>query len=57
MCLDCQSCWLGDRIDMIFPFSNKGGEASFKFFCENEEDDTKQTGDILKVITDEFDKD
>jgi len=47
--LDCQGCWLGDRVDMAFQFSNKAGEASYKFFCEREEDDKLQSGDTLKA--------
>jgi len=47
--LDCQGCWLGDRVDMAFQFSNKAGEASYKFFCEREEDDKLQSGDTLKL--------
>lgn len=39
--LDCNSCWLGDRQEIVFKVKNKGGEAGFKFFCENEEDDEK----------------
>jgi len=35
---------------MVFQFSNKAGEASYKFFCENEEDDKYQQGDTLKVF-------
>lgn len=47
--LDCQSCWLGDRADMVFRVQNKGGEGGFKFFCEHEEDDLKQSGDVIKL--------
>lgn len=39
--MDCKSCWLGDKAEMVFRVKNKGGEAGFKFFCENEEDDAK----------------
>lgn len=46
--LDCQSCWLGDRADMVFRIHNKGGEAGFKFFSENgQHDDLNQNGDTL----------
>lgn len=34
---------------MVFQFTNKGGEGGFKFFCEREEDDRHQKGDILRL--------
>ncbi|KRX10489.1 hypothetical protein PPERSA_08791 [Pseudocohnilembus persalinus] len=48
--LDCQSCWLGDQQEVVFRVRNSGGEAGFKFFCENEEDDAKQIdGEVLQL--------
>ena len=47
--LDCLSCWVGDRVDMVFRTINKGGDGGFKFFCEKEEDDSKQTGETIKL--------
>lgn len=47
--LDCLSCWVGDRVDMVFRTINKGGDGGFKFFCEREEDDLKQTGETIKL--------
>lgn len=35
---------------MVFQFTNKGGEGGFKFFCESEEDDQHQQGEVLKVF-------
>ena len=35
---------------MVFRVINKGGEAGFRFFCENEVDDEKQVEDMIKVI-------
>jgi hypothetical protein len=34
--LDCQSCWIGDKSEVTFRITNKGGEAGFKFFTEKE---------------------
>ena len=36
-------------MDMVFRTINKGGDGGFKFFCEKEEDDLKQTGDSIKL--------
>lgn len=47
--LDCQSCWIGDKVDALFRIHNKGGEAGFKFFCEKEEDDQKQQNEALQL--------
>jgi len=48
--MDCQSSWLGDKVDMIYRITNKGGEAGFKFFKENdEEEQNEQEQDILKL--------
>lgn len=41
--LDCLNSWLGDRVDMAFRCVNNGGDGGFKFFCEKDEDDSKQT--------------
>jgi len=35
--------WIGDRVDMAFRCVNTGGDGGFKFFCERDEDDFKQT--------------
>lgn len=37
--LDCKSCWIGDKADMVFRCMNTGGDGGFKFFCEKDEDD------------------
>ena len=34
---------------MVFRTTNKGGDGGFKFFCEREEDDLKQTGETIKL--------
>ena len=39
--LDCRSCWLGDKVDMVFRCLNTGGDGGFKFFCEKDDDDQK----------------
>lgn len=41
--MDCLNSWLGDRVDMAFRCVNTGGDGGFKFFCEKDEDDQKQT--------------
>ena len=41
--LDCLHSWIGDRVDMAFRCVNTGGDGGFKFFCERDEDDFKQT--------------
>jgi len=38
--LDCKSCWVGDKVDMVFWCMNTGGDGGFKFFCEKDEDDS-----------------
>ena len=43
--MDCLNSWLGDRVDMAFRCVNNGGDGGFKFFCEKDEDDSKQTDD------------
>ena len=40
--LNCLHSWLGDRVDMAFRCVNNGGDGGFKFFCEKDEDDSKQ---------------
>ena len=40
--LDCKSCWVGDKVDMVFRCMNTGGDGGFKFFCEKDEDDSMQ---------------
>lgn len=41
--MDCLNSWLGDRVDMAFRCVNTGGDGGFKFFCDKDEDDLKQT--------------
>lgn len=41
--LNCLQSWIGDRVDMAFRCVNTGGDGGFKFFCERDEDDYKQT--------------
>lgn len=41
--LNCLHSWLGDRVDMAFRCVNNGGDGGFKFFCEKDEDDSKQS--------------
>lgn len=43
------TCWTGDRIDTAWRITNLGGEASFKFFSE--EDLIQQQADNLSVST------
>jgi hypothetical protein len=40
--MDNKSCWIGDRVDMVFRCTNTGGDGGFKFFCERDEDDSAQ---------------
>lgn len=48
--MDCKSCWIGDRVDMVFRATNVGGDGGFKFFCERDEDDRKQQeADTIKL--------
>lgn len=48
--MDCLHSWLGDRVDMAFRCVNNGGDGGFKFFCERDEDDSKQTDeDSIKI--------
>jgi hypothetical protein len=43
--MNCLNSWLGDRVDMAFRCVNNGGDGGFKFFCERDEDDNRQTED------------
>lgn len=48
--MDCLNSWLGDRVDMAFRCVNQGGDGGFKFFCDKDEDDLKQTdADSIKI--------
>lgn len=48
--MNCLNSWLGDRVDMAFRCVNNGGDGGFKFFCERDEDDSKQTdADTIKI--------
>jgi len=48
--MNCLNSWLGDRVDMAFRCVNNGGDGGFKFFCERDEDDSKQTDpDTIKI--------
>ena len=48
--MDCLNSWIGDRVDMAFRCHNLGGDGGFKFFCERDEDDQKQTeADSIKL--------
>lgn len=48
--LDCLHSWIGDRVDMAFRCVNTGGDGGFKFFCERDEDDSKQTDpDTIRI--------
>lgn len=48
--MDCLNSWIGDRVDMAFRCQNTGGDGGFKFFCEKDEDDSKQTdADSIKI--------
>lgn len=48
--LNCLNSWLGDRVDMAFRCVNNGGDGGFKFFCDKDEDDLKQTDlDTIKI--------
>lgn len=48
--MDCMNSWIGDRVDMAFRCLNTGGDGGFKFFCEKDEDDSKQTeADTIKI--------
>ena len=50
--MDCLNSWLGDRVDMAFRCVNSGGDGGFKFFCEKDEDDSKQTdADTIRIGT------
>lgn len=40
--LDCSSCWIGDKSEVTFKITNKGGEAGFKFFTEKEQEREKE---------------
>ena len=48
--MDCMNSWLGDRVDMAFRCVNTGGDGGFKFFCDKDEDDLKQTdADSIRI--------
>jgi len=48
--MDCLNSWIGDRVDMAFRCVNTGGDGGFKFFCEKDEDDSKQTdADTIRI--------
>jgi hypothetical protein len=48
--MNCLNSWLGDKVDMAFRCVNTGGDGGFKFFCERDEDDSKQTDvDSIKI--------
>ena len=48
--MNCLNSWMGDRVDMAFRCVNNGGDGGFKFFCERDEDDSKQTdADTIKI--------
>ena len=48
--MDCLNSWLGDRVDMAFRCVNTGGDGGFKFFCEKDEDDSRQTdADTIRI--------
>lgn len=48
--MDCMNSWLGDRVDMAFRCVNQGGDGGFKFFCDKDEDDLKQTdADSIRI--------
>lgn len=48
--MNCMNSWLGDRVDMAFRCVNNGGDGGFKFFCDKDEDDLKQTDiDTIKI--------
>lgn len=48
--MNCMNSWLGDRVDMAFRCINTGGDGGFKFFCESDEDDSKQMDkDTIKI--------
>lgn len=48
--MNCLNSWLGDRVDMAFRCVNNGGDGGFKFFCERDEDDNRQTEDAAIKI-------
>ena len=48
--MNCLYSWLGDRVDMAFRCVNTGGDGGFKFFCERDEDDSKQSdNDTIRI--------
>jgi hypothetical protein len=48
--MNCLNSWIGDKVDMAFRCVNTGGDGGFKFFCERDEDDSKQTDfDNIKI--------
>lgn len=48
--MNCLHSWIGDRVDMAFRCLNTGGDGGFKFFCEKDEDDSRQTDpNVIKI--------
>lgn len=48
--IDCKSCWIGDRCTEVFKVTNKGGDCGFRFFPENEHEESPESdNDILKI--------
>lgn len=45
--MECGTCWVGDRLDMVFKCRNLGGSAGFKFFHEVEEMDPSPGEEVL----------
>lgn len=51
--LEAPPCWAGTKSDISFKCQNIGGEGAFKFFCEKDEDDSKQDiAESVKVFSD-----
>ncbi|CAD8087121.1 unnamed protein product [Paramecium primaurelia] len=40
--LDCQSCWIGDQVETRFVVKNSGGEAGYRFFINNQQDQQEE---------------
>ena len=47
--MEATPCWVGDKTEKMISFTNSGGEGGFKFFCERDEDDEKQEGEVIRV--------
>ena len=47
-----QSCWVGDRTDILYKITNKGGPGGFKFFGTTEFAEKRSNKDFL--ITENF---